>query len=84
MFLKLRPYTQTSLSKAFCQKLAAKFYGPLRVLERVGEVAYKLELPSDSKIHPEFHVSQLKPVLGNGHEVKTLPVLLEESEEFVL
>lgn len=31
-----------------------------------------------------FHVSQLKPVLGKDHTVTTLPVLLEENEEFAL
>lgn len=84
VFLKLLPYRQTSLSKAFFQKLEPKFYGPFNVLERVGQAVYKLELPSYSKIHPVFHVSQLNPVLGRGHKVKTLPVLLEESEEFIL
>lgn len=34
VFLKLRLYRQTSVSKCFCQKLAAKFYVPLKVLER--------------------------------------------------
>lgn len=34
VFLKLRPYRQSSLSKTFCQKLAAKYYGPFKVTER--------------------------------------------------
>jgi hypothetical protein len=42
-------------------KLAHKFIGPFQIIDRVGEVAYKLELPPTySKIHPVFHVSKLR------------------------
>ncbi|WVZ58280.1 hypothetical protein U9M48_008563 [Paspalum notatum var. saurae] len=45
-------------------KLAPRYIGPFRIVERKGEVAYKLELPSNlSGIHDVFHVSQLKKCL---------------------
>jgi hypothetical protein len=45
----------------------------------VGQVAYQLALPSQSKLHPVFHVSCLKKVIGTRCQIQTnLPELAEE------
>ncbi|GKC97267.1 putative reverse transcriptase domain-containing protein, partial [Tanacetum coccineum] len=42
-------------------KLNPMYVGPFKVLEKVGEVAYKFELPEElSRVHNTFHVSNLK------------------------
>ncbi|KAI0992133.1 hypothetical protein K3495_g16053, partial [Podosphaera aphanis] len=45
-----------------CRKLDFKKGGPFKILEAVGNYAFKLELPQSARIHPVFHVSLLSPV----------------------
>ncbi|GJT39061.1 putative reverse transcriptase domain-containing protein [Tanacetum coccineum] len=47
-------------------KLNPRYVGPFKVIEKVGEVAYKLELPEElSRVHNTFHVSNLKKCYAN-------------------
>ena len=43
------------------RKLGPKWEGPFKIIEKMGKVTYKLELPKQWKIHPVFHASLLKP-----------------------
>ncbi|WVZ89435.1 hypothetical protein U9M48_035844 [Paspalum notatum var. saurae] len=54
-------------------KLAPRYIGPFKILEKKGEVAYRLELPpSLLGVHDVFHVSQLKKCLRVPEEQASL------------
>ena len=80
VFVKLRAHRQQSVVTRINAKLAARYYGPYPILERIGAVAYKLKLPTGSKVHPVFHVSLLKKAIGEYHEEEALSELLSDEQ----
>jgi hypothetical protein len=50
-----------ALSGCPSRKLSPRFSQPLRICKVVSPVAYQLKLPANWKIHPVFHISQLRP-----------------------
>ncbi|GJX41141.1 putative reverse transcriptase domain-containing protein [Tanacetum coccineum] len=66
-------------------KLNPRYVGPFKVLEKVGSVAYKLELPKElSRVHNTFHVSNLKKCYADEPLVVPLDVLfLDDKLQFL-
>ena len=66
------------------EKLNPRYIGPLRILERIGLVAYHLKFPRDLElIHDVFHVSMLnKYILNPSHILETPPIKLREDLSF--
>ena len=65
VFVKLQPYRQHSLKLERNHKLGMHYFGPFHVIQCIDQVAYKLELPPEARIHPIFHVSFLKLCIGD-------------------
>jgi hypothetical protein len=65
------------------KKLLPRFIGPFTIVEKIGEVAYRLELPRNMRCHDVFHVSLLHPfVQGARYQPPPPPVEVEGELEY--
>ncbi|CAN6707423.1 unnamed protein product [Malus baccata var. baccata] len=69
VFLKLSPWRGV-VRFGKKGKLSPRYIGPYEITERIGEVAYRLELPPElSKVHNVFHVSMLRHYVSDPSHV---------------
>ena len=65
-------------------KLFPKYCGPYKVLQKIGTMSYKLELPASSRVHLVFHVSCLKKAISNKIPIQTILPELDEEGKIIL
>ncbi|GKC41787.1 retrotransposable element Tf2 [Tanacetum coccineum] len=56
-FLKFQPHRQVLIRQGKQNKFSPKSIGPIQVTKRIGQVSYRMELPTHAQIHDVFHVS---------------------------
>ena len=62
-------------------KLLPRTDGPFKVLERINDNVYKLELSADFRVSPTFNIADLKPYLGEEDVLKSRKTQMQEGED---
>jgi hypothetical protein len=62
-------------------KLMPRADGPFKILEKINDNAYKLELPADFGVSTTFNISDLKPYVGEEDEVASRTTPIQEGED---
>jgi hypothetical protein len=82
VFLKVKA-KRSSLRLGSCPKLAAIYYGPFEILEKIGLVAYMLDFLASMRVHNVFHVSLVKKcVLHPNHTIDWNVIQVENKGDF--
>lgn len=84
VYVRLHPYRQLSVCLQRHSKLSRCFFGPFQIIKRIGSIAYNLDLPATSHIHPVFHVSVLRKCIGKLANQVTPIDLLDQTSSLTL
>ncbi|KAK3136654.1 hypothetical protein QOZ80_5BG0440310 [Eleusine coracana subsp. coracana] len=55
--------------------------GPFKIIEKINDNAYRLELPPEFGVSPTFNISDLKPYLGEENEIESRTTPFQEGED---
>ena len=66
------------------QKIGPQRVGPFRITERIGKLAYKLDLPANIRIHPVINVAKLERASREGLYDAPIPVLSDGQQLYIL
>jgi hypothetical protein len=75
VWLHLRKERFSELKKS---KLMSCVAGPFKILAKINDNAYKLELPSEFGVSPSFNISDLRPYLGEQDEMLLRTTSIQE------
>jgi hypothetical protein len=64
-------------------KLMPRADGPFKLLKKINENAYKLDLPTDFGVSPTFNIADLKTYLGEEDELESRTTQIKEGEDDV-
>ena len=69
MLVSHKVIAEPSQSQRVSEKLKPRFYGPYKIVDKIGPVTYRVDLPTGHKVHNVFHVSRSKRFVRSDHGV---------------
>ncbi len=69
----LRLHRVYSIPAVTNRKLGQQYVGPFQIIEKIGRLAYRLDIPSHWRVHPVFTVAQLEPCPPPGNDPYNRP-----------
>lgn len=82
-YLRLRHPHWKSLTQGRVTKPSPRYFEPFPITDKVGRVAYRLQLLAKTHIHPMFHISLLKKSIGGQLLSPALPSLPKGIDQVV-